>query len=161
MQWNSMGSSHGPVLANIILTEFENIIVSDLIHTGVIKFFRRYVDDTLVLIQPSDIPHVLAKFKSFDKNIKFTIDDFSDSDVHFLDFKITDDGIDIFRKTTHTRQYTHFSSFESFNRKTTLINSLFYRAFKICSNQTLFDNQIRTLKSFMSWNGFPLKIRNF
>jgi hypothetical protein len=25
----------------------------------------------------------------------------------------------------------------------------------------LFDNQIRTLKSFMSWNGFPLKIRNF
>jgi hypothetical protein len=32
---------------------------------------------------------------------------------------------------------------------------------RFCSNQTLFDNQIRTLKSFMSWNGFPLKIRNF
>jgi hypothetical protein len=88
-----MGSSLGPVLANIILTEFENIIVSDLINTGVIKFYRRYVDDTLVLIRPSDIPHVLAKFNSFDKNIKFTIDDFSDSDVHFLDLKIADDGI--------------------------------------------------------------------
>ena len=68
-----MGSSLGPILANIILTEFENIIVSDLINTGVIKFYHRYVDDTLVLIRPSDIPHVLAKFNSFDKNIKFTI----------------------------------------------------------------------------------------
>ena len=87
------------------------------------------------------------------------IDDFSDSNVHFLDLKITDDGIDIFCKTTHTGQYTHFSSFEPFNCKTTWINSLFFCGLKICSNQTLFDNQIRTLKSFMSWNGFPLKIR--
>jgi hypothetical protein len=79
-----MGSSLGPVLADIILTEFENIIVSDLINTGVIKFYHHYVDDTLVLIRPSDIPHVLAKFNSFDKNIKFTIDDFSDSDVKQL-----------------------------------------------------------------------------
>jgi hypothetical protein len=61
----SMGSSLGPILANIILTEFENIIVSDLINTGVIKFYRRYVDDTLVLIRPSDIPHVLAQFNRF------------------------------------------------------------------------------------------------
>ena len=109
----SMGYLLGPVLANIILTEFENIIVSDLINTGVIKFYR-HVHDTLVLTQPSNIPHVLTKFNSFDKNIKFTIDDFSDSDVHFLDLKTTDDGIDIFRKTTHIGQYTHFFKFWTF-----------------------------------------------
>ena len=48
----SMGSALGPVLANIILSEFEKLIVSDLIKSGVIRFYRRYVDDTLVLIKP-------------------------------------------------------------------------------------------------------------
>ena len=50
-----MGSSLAPVLANIILTEFEKTIVDDLIQTGTIAFYRRYVDDTLVLIKPKDI----------------------------------------------------------------------------------------------------------
>ena len=58
----SMRSSLGPVLANIILTEFEKIVASDLIGSGIIKFYKRYVDDTLVLIKPCDIPTVLTKF---------------------------------------------------------------------------------------------------
>ena len=57
-----MGFSLAPVLANIILTEFERVIVSDLINDGVMKFYKRYVDDTLVLIKPSDISSVVAKF---------------------------------------------------------------------------------------------------
>ena len=42
-----MSSSLGPVLANIILTEFERLIVSELIADGTIKLYKRYVDDTL------------------------------------------------------------------------------------------------------------------
>ena len=34
---------------------------------GTIKYYRRYVDDTLVLIKPSDISTVLEKFNKFDK----------------------------------------------------------------------------------------------
>ena len=48
----SMGSSLGSVLANIILSEFEDIIVSESVNSGVIKCYRRYVDDTLLLIRP-------------------------------------------------------------------------------------------------------------
>ena len=47
-----MGSWLAPVLGNIILTEFEKQMVEDLIKAGTIKFYRRYVDDTLVLIKP-------------------------------------------------------------------------------------------------------------
>ena len=46
----SMGSSLGPVLANIILT-YDLILVYELIKSGVIKFYRRYVDETLVLLK--------------------------------------------------------------------------------------------------------------
>ena len=156
-----MGSSLGPVLANIILSEFENIIATELVNSGIIKFYRRYVDDNLLLIQPSNIQFVLDKFNSFDINLKFTFDDFPDGHVHFLELKITKDGIDIFRKNTHTGQYTNFSSFEPFSRKVSWINSLFFRASKICSNATLFNNQINKIKCFMSWNNFPTKVRNF
>ena len=71
-----MGSCLAPVLANIILTEFEKQIVEDLIQAGAIKFYRPRVDDTLVLIQPCDIPSTLKKFDSFDKNLNFTEDRF-------------------------------------------------------------------------------------
>ena len=120
-----MGSCLAPVLANIILTEFEKQIVEDQIKAGTIKFYRRYVDDTLVLIKPCDILSVLKKFNSFDKNLNFTVDKFENGKVHFLDLEISESGIDAFRKTTHTGQYTNFHSFEPWSRKTAWIKSLF------------------------------------
>ena len=74
----------------------------DLIKAGTIKFYRRYVDDTLVLIKPCDIPSVLKKFNSFDKNLNFTVDKFENGKGHFLDLKISESGIDVFRQN-----YTH------------------------------------------------------
>ena len=101
-----MGSALGPVLANIILSEFEKLIVSDLIKSGVIRFYRRYVDDTLyiVLKKPSDILAVLDKFNSFDKNLQFTVDTFPDNVIHFLDILISSDHTDVYYKSTHTGQ---------------------------------------------------------
>ena len=157
----SMGSSLGPVLANIILTEFERLIVSELIADGTIAFYKRYVDDTLVLIKPSNISAVLAKFNSFDPNLKFIVDTFPEGIVHFLDTKVSVDGTDIYRKDTHTGQYSRFLSFEPFHRKTAWLKSLYHRAFKICSTKAPFKNQIEIIKSFMSWNGYPKSIQNF
>ena len=122
---------------------------------------RCYVDDTLLLIKPSNIPALLKLFNKFDKNLNFTVDTFPVGVIHFLDIKISVDGTDVYRKDTHTGQYTHFSSFEPFTRKTTWVKSLFHRARKIYSNKKLFDNQIKTLRSFMSWNGYPKGITNF
>ena len=59
---------HTLVLANIILTEFEKLIVSDLVDTGLIKFHRRYVDDTLILVKPNNIPFLLEKCNSSQKS---------------------------------------------------------------------------------------------
>ena len=43
----SMGSPLAPVLANIIMTELEKTVVQKLTASGMIKFYCRYVDDTL------------------------------------------------------------------------------------------------------------------
>ena len=120
-----MGNCLAPVLANIILTEFEKEIVEGLVQCGTIKFYRRYVDDTLVLVKPYNIPAILKKFNNFDKNLNFTVDTFEEGIVHFLDLEISQSGIDIFHKPTHTGQYTNFNSFEPWSRKTAWIKSLF------------------------------------
>ena len=47
----SMGSSLGPVLANIIMTEMEKTIIKKFIDDKILLFNERYADDTLVVIK--------------------------------------------------------------------------------------------------------------
>ena len=60
----SMGSPLGPTLANILMTELEDDIIRPLITLNKLKFYVRYVDDTLILAKPEDIPLVLDKLNS-------------------------------------------------------------------------------------------------
>ena len=78
-------------------------IVNDLIKTGIIAFYRRarYVDDALVLMKPEDIPFVLDKFNSFDKNLKFTVDNFENGKIHSLDLEISNSGPLILHRSVH------------------------------------------------------------
>ena len=46
----SMGSSLGPLLANIIMTEMEKTIIKKFIDDKILLFYECYVDDTLVVI---------------------------------------------------------------------------------------------------------------
>ena len=60
-----MGSPLGPTPANIILTEFENIIIKPLINNGISAFYKAYVDDTIVLAKPCDLDRILKQFTLF------------------------------------------------------------------------------------------------
>ena len=46
-----MASCLGPVLANIIMTELETVIVDKLFAANLLKFYIPYLDDTLALIK--------------------------------------------------------------------------------------------------------------
>ena len=155
----SMGSSMGPVLANIIMTELESVIITKLIDAGTIKFYGRYVDDTLLLVKPSDITKIHDLLNSFDPSIKFTVDKFDNEVPHFLDLEISPDGLSIFRKDTNTGQYTNFDSYENWNYKTAWIKSLVTRAKRICSDHKL-NQELSTIRQFASWNSFPSSISN-
>ena len=154
----SMGSPLGPTLANIIMTEFEELIIKPLINSGTIKFYKRYVDDTLILTKPSDLTNILSKFNSFHPNIQFTIDEFNNNDIHFLDIQIHSSGTSVYRKPTHTGQYQHISSFSPWSRKVAWIRALVHRAYKICNTEDLLKDELQHIKNFLSWNGFPRKL---
>ena len=110
-----------------------------MIETSVLKFYCRYVDDTLVMIKKDKIQHVLNSFNSFDKNLRFTVDTFDDGNIHFLDIKILNNGeTDIYIKDTNTGLYVQYHSYKHWNTKTAWVCSLYNRAQKICRNQHLF-----------------------
>lgn len=155
----SMGSSLGPVLANIIMTELEKVVVQKLIDDGTIKFYIRYVDDTLLLVKNEDVQRVLTSFNKFDKNLKFTVDEF-ESKVHFLDIAIDKNETDVFYKKTNTGQYSHYRSYTPWRLKVSWVNALFVRAKRICCNDTLFQKQLVYIRKLMSWNGFPKYVSN-
>ena len=73
-----------------------------LIKDGLIKFFIRYVDDTLV--------EAKVEFNPFDKSIQVTINRLEDGIIHFLDIKINCYKTELRYKTTHMGQYCNFSS---------------------------------------------------
>ena len=157
----SMGSPLSPTLANIIMIALEDEIVKDLFDSDIIKFYVRYVDDTLVLAKPSDVNLILNKLNSYHPDIQFTHEEFIDNnEVHFLDIKLTSNGTSIFRKNTHRDQYIHISSFTPWSYKTAWIRSLVSRAYKICSNDHLLSDEINNILRFMSWNGFPKRLAN-
>ena len=81
----SIGSSLAQVILNIILTEFEKVVVTPLIKSGILKFYCRYVDDTLVSVKEDQINKILKAFNSFHNNLQFTVDKFKNEDVHLLD----------------------------------------------------------------------------
>ena len=124
----SMGACLGPVLANIIMTELEKMIVDDMINSGLIKFYARYVDDTLLLVKPEDIDRIITRFNNFHPNLEFTVDKFEDAVPHLLDLEIHPDGLSIYRKDAHTAQFVNYNSFTKFNHKTAWIRSLVTRA---------------------------------
>jgi hypothetical protein len=81
-----MGISQlGPTLADLIMNELENIVIKPILACGTLKFYAQYVDDTLVLSKPSDIPLILFKLNFFDTQIQFTHEIITNNnDVHFL-----------------------------------------------------------------------------
>ena len=155
----SMGALSGSVLANIIMTECEKVIVDNLVKEGTIKFYVRYVDDTVLLVKRQDIDKPLQAFTGFEKNLKFTVDKFEKETPHFLDLEICPNGLKVFRKNTPTGQYINMDSFTLWKWKMAWIRSLDDRAKKICSKEN-FPKEIQSIKKFTSWNGYPKNIVN-
>ena len=72
-----MGSSLGPLLANIIMTEMKKTFTKNFIdEKKTLLFCGRYVVDTLVVIERERLKLVYDALNNFDKSLNFTADTF-------------------------------------------------------------------------------------
>ncbi len=67
------GGPLSPVIANIFMVKLENDTFSSLANQPI--FYRRFIDDTIIISSPSIIKSILDKFNSFHIRVNFTIED--------------------------------------------------------------------------------------
>ena len=63
----SVGSPLGRLMANVTITKLKRMVVMDLFNKGYLKFYIRFIEDTLVLMKKSDVPIVLQALMAFMK----------------------------------------------------------------------------------------------
>ena len=143
----AMGSPLGPALANIFMCSFESKWLPDCPNDFKPVFYRRYVDDIFVLFSSPD--HA-DKFKEYlsskHPNINFSIEKEKDSCLPFLDVNIFRENekfaTNVCRKKTFSGVYTNFKSFIPETYKISLIKSLLFRCFSLCSDFIKFHHEI-------------------
>jgi hypothetical protein len=156
-----MGSPLSPILASIFMEVFEEGMLNAV--PIEIRLWKRYVDDTLVIVKRGDEEELLRFLNNVHPAIKFTCEKEVEESIPFLDVKISrvgNDGLvrtDVFRKPTATDRYLDFSSAHSLGTKWGLVSCLKKRAEKVCRGKEELEREIKRLMAVFLKNGFPKK----
>jgi hypothetical protein len=159
----SMGSPLAPLLAEIFLQDFEKKHQHVFDEMG-IGYWKRYVDDTFVLVDPRVSPdEICARLSQCHPSIKFTVEkEKSDTNsIAFLDVLIQRQaGIQfrtqVYRKDTFSGLITKWDSFVPKSYKHNAISSMAYRAMKICSSHQALHDEFEFIRNIGLKNGYPI-----
>ena len=78
-----MGSPLGPVLSGIFIVELKNSLVPTL--NKKLTLWRRFVDDTTMLVKIDSIAYVLDQLNNFNERMQFTYEVEHNNKLPFLD----------------------------------------------------------------------------
>ena len=109
--------------------------------------WKRFVDDTFVVIKAAHKQEFLDHINSIDHHIQFTRKGSRpDGSMPFLDILVTpgDDGrlsTTVYRKTTHTDLYLQLDSHHTISSEYSVVGTLHHRAKTICSSCQLLEQE--------------------
>ena len=137
---------------NVLFTDYTS--GTQMFRKCKLKFFGRYVDDNIAAFENrEEAQYFLSYLNSLHPNITFTMEDEVEGTLPFLDILITRHesliSTSVYRKTTHSGIYSHYSSFIAYRMEQQLIYTLVDRAWKLCSSYTLWNLEMVNLKSMM------------
>ena len=109
--------------------------------------YQRYVDDVFVLFSFKEHLQPFVDYMNKQhKCLKFTSEEENDNPFSFLDIKITCHNqqfkTSVYRKPTFSDVFTHCESYLDQTYKKSLIDTLLFRCFSICSDYTLFNLEV-------------------
>jgi hypothetical protein len=159
----SMGSPLAPLLVEIFLQNFEKTHLPAFKKMGII-YWKRYVDDTFVLLDPkASVKDICNRLSKCDRALKFTVEEerIQKHTLPFLDILIQrQPGIGfktrVYRKPTFSGLLTKWNSFVPKAYKYNAVSSMVYRAIQICSTYETLHNEFKFIKKLTLKNGYPL-----
>ena len=132
-----MESLISSIVANLYMENFEVNALSTLPYPP--SLWKRYVDDTFVIIKKTCKNEFLEHIKSIDKSIQFTVENTRANGsmpfVYTLVIPQPDDSLTntVHRKPTHTDQYLHWDSHHAISARYSVVSTIHHRAKAICS----------------------------
>ena len=124
----------------------------------------RKVDATFAIIS-HDLGETVQKLNDTDENVEFSMKKASKGNLPFLDCIISlnenrEITTKVYKKPSHTSQFTRFSSNEPLYVKLSRIKSLVRRAKFICSDQTSLNEDLSYIRITMQLNGYLFNVIN-
>ena len=126
------------------------------------KMWKRYVDDTCVILSSTTKEEFFHHINSIDPRIRFTSEDSKpDGSIPFLDSLVMPqpDGsikTNVFRKPTHTDMYLHWDSYHHLSAKYSVIKTLRHGSKTVCSTKQLLTEEEAHLYNALRRCKYPL-----
>ena len=123
--------------------------------------WKRFVDDTCVIIKSAHKQEFLEHINSIDPHIQFMSEDSKpDGSMPFLDMMITptEDGslsTTVYRKPTHTDMYLKWNSHHPISSKYSVVGILHHRAKTICSSPHMLQKEEDYLSKVLTGCKYP------
>ncbi|XP_072050059.1 uncharacterized protein [Amphiura filiformis] len=155
----AMGSPVSPIVVNLCMESFEQQVLQS--YPGVKpRLWLRFVDDTFVIIERTELEGFFQHINKLDDKIKFTQESCKDDTLAFLDclISVKSDGSltsNVYRKPTHTDHYLQFGSHHPLIHKLGVIRTLQYRADTIISENDLIPEEKDHIKESLKNCGYP------
>ena len=156
-----MGSSLGPLLANIYMAHLEEEFLLKNNHIFSPTFYCRYVDDTFCLFKTNDhVQKFLEFINSIDPAIQFDSEVELNDELPFLDTLIKRKANNLYPeistkiKSTDKGLFYNFNSFIPESYKHNLVYCLIHRVYNIASSYIIFHRDLEALKQKFLEMGF-------
>ena len=127
LQGVAMGSPISPIVANLFTEDFEIKAINSAVDPP--RVWKRFVDDTFVVIDSTRKENLLEHINNLDPHIQFTSEDAKpDGSLPFLDTIVLpqpDNSLltSVYRKPTHTDLYLQWDTHHHLQAKFSVINT--------------------------------------
>ena len=154
----AMGSAVSTVIANLIMENVGKRALSTF-HSPP-KTWKRYVDDTFVIIHKNSVEDFLDHLNTIENSIKFTIEKEADHTLPFLDTLVRRNqhgkfSTSVYQKPTNSNRYLNFRSNHPLEHKQSVVRSLIDRANALCSTTKNRQDEIKHVKDTLKLNLYP------
>ena len=109
----SMGGKLSGILSYIYMSQIESEIIAPLLKSKKIEYYRRYVDDCLIVANKNIVDETFYKLNNYTKTLKFTIENMEKNSLNFLDCNLYFDQ--------ETKKF-EFKNYQKVSKSNVLIN---------------------------------------